>query len=78
MSVTTCTDIVKALSKVCEHRKELQELFDTKFAEIQFAVDKYKDNDTQARLDKFKLVYDDLNRLVSMCDDVDYTKKEDG
>lgn len=75
MPITTHTEIVKALSKVCEHREELQELFDTKFAEIKFALDKYKDEDSQSRLEKFKLVYDDLDRLVSMCDNIKYTKK---
>ena len=78
MSIITCTEIVKALNNVCKHRKELQELFDTKFAQIKFTLDKYKDIDTQLQLDKFKLLYNDLDRLVSMCDNIECVKKEDG
>lgn len=73
--MTTCTELVMALSKVCMHRKELQELFDSKFAEIQFQLAKYKDADTAAKMKKFEQVYMDLDRLITMCDSVDYSKK---
>lgn len=71
----TCTEIIKALSEVCKHRQELQELFDTKFAEIQFQLAKYKDADTAAKLKTFEQVYMDLDRLITMCSGVDYSKK---
>lgn len=78
MSVISCADIVEALSKVCRHRKELQQLFDTKFSELEFQLAKYKDPDTADLKAKFEQVYIDLDRLITMCDGVDYTKKKTG
>lgn len=75
MSVINCADIVDALSKVCRHREELQQLFDTKFSELEFQLAKYKDPGSADLKAKFEQVYIDLDRLITMCDSVDYSKK---
>ena len=61
----------EALNVVCEHRVEIQELFDLKFAKLEFMYLKYKDEDTKARLEKFKKLYKDLDKLLNLCDEQD-------
>lgn len=70
-------DVIDALRSMCKHRRELQELFDLKFAELKFQKHKYKANRTELELSKFEQVYNDLDKLMSLCDYITTTEAED-